>query len=253
MRKLFLLSLLTAFLSILPMHLFAYEQIGQLNPYAYDVNSASRNNKIAVSYMLNAPADSTVIAIYCNNVQVGRQLMSDNTKGPHNAVVDLAPYSQDGTYTIGVRVYKQSYDAPFQLKEILDGSTDTTALNYAFYCPKGVDIDRNPFSPYFGRILTDEGLQNTPDEGYFSSYDKDGIYAFDASFQPILNDDSRAFKGGLEYSVYMNNGTNWAFTPYRIRISDDGRIFTTMQDDHFSTLYELSQDLQTWTPIFTGS
>jgi hypothetical protein len=234
---------------------FAYEQIGQLNPYAYNVQGQARNGKIAVSYSLNAPADSTVIAIYCKGVEVGTQTVADNTPGLHSAVVDLASFTQPGTYTIGIRVFKESYDYPTQLKEIKDGSTDTTALCYAFYHPKGVDIDRDPFSENFGRILTDECMQDTPDEGYHSSAaaDKDGIYAFDPTFQPIANGNNRAFKGGLEFGVRMSDGSTRAYTPYRIRISKDGRIFVSMQDDTRSPLYEVSADLQTWTPIFNGT
>ena len=232
---------------------FAYEQIGQLNPYAYGVSGTAKNGKIAVAYSLNAPADSTIIAIYRDGVEVGTQLISDNAQGLHSAVVDLAPFTAGGVYTVGVRVYKQSYEAPFQLKEILDGSTDTTALNYAFYHPKGVDIDVDPYSEYFGRILTNEAMQDTPDEGYRSSVDKCGIYAFDATFAPIANGNGAAFKGGLEFAVRMSDGSTRAYAPYRVRISKDGRIFASMQDDTRSPLYELSKDLQTWTPIFNGT
>ena len=234
---------------------FAYEQIGQLNPYAYGVSGTAKNGKIAVAYSLNAPADSTVIAIYCDGVEVGSQVVADNAPGLHSAVIDFAGFTAPGVYTVGIRIFGTSYDKPFQLKEIKDGSTDTTALCYAFYHPKGVDIDRNPYSEYFGRILTDECMQDTPDEGYHSSaaVDKDGIYAFDPAFQSIPNGNNRAFKGGLEFAVRMANGSTRAYTPYRIRISKDGRIFVSMHDDTRSPLYEVSQDLQTWTPIFNGT
>lgn len=232
---------------------FAYEQIGQLNPYAYGVSAQAKNGKIAVSYQLNAPATATEIAIYCDGVEVGTQVVEDNAKGLHSAVVDLAAYNAGGTYTVGIRVHGNSYEAPFQLKEIVDGSTDTTALNYAFYHPKGVAVDRNPFSANFGRILTAEAMMATPDDGYHSSTDKDGIYAFDATFTPIANGNNMAFKGGLEFAKKMSDGATNAYTPYRIVISKDGRIFASMFDDTRSPIYEISADLQTWTPIFTGA
>lgn len=232
--------------------LFAYEQIGSLNPYAYNVSAAATDSTVTVSYNLNAPAVSTEIAIYCNGVEMGTQAVEDNAVGAHSAVIDLAPYTQGGKYTVGIRVFGNSYDAPFQLKEIRDNSTDTTALCYSFYHPKGVAVDRNPFSPYFGRILTDETMEDTPDIGYHSSADRDGIYAFDATFSPIPNGNSMAYKGGLNFSVRMSDGSTRAYTPYRIVISKDNRIFVSMQDDKISPLYEVSPDLQTWTPIFSG-
>ena len=235
---------------------FAYEQIGHLNPYAYGAKAAKVNDSIAaVSYNLNETADSSFVLVYKNNTVNSIVRVNDNQKGNHQVLVNIPSNGQNDSISFAIRVCGTSYNQPFQLKEIKDGSTDTTALCYAFCHPKGVDIDRDPFSEYFGRILTDECMQDTPDQGYHSSAasDKDGIYAFDATFQPITNGNNRAFKGGLEFAVRMANGTTRAYTPYRIRISKDGRIFVSMQDDTRSPLYEVSADLQTWTPIFNGT
>jgi len=225
---------------------FAYEQIGHLNPYAYNVSPQVKNGKIAVSYNLNAVADSTVIAIYCNGVEVGTQAVADNTMGLHSAVVDIQnTYAQGGTFTVGIRVYGTSYEEPTQLMCVQDGASDTTSVNYAFYHPKGVDIDVNPFSPNFGRILTNEAMQ-APETGYHSSGYNRGIYAFDPTFAPIPNGNSMVFTGGINFA------SNYA--PYRIRISEDSRIFVSDESDGAATtLYELSADLQTWTPIFEGA
>lgn len=238
---------------------FAHEQIGQLNPYAYGVQGQAKNGKIAVQYSLNAPADSTVIAIYCDEVEVGTQVVADNAPGLHSAVVDFSAFTTPGTYTVGIRVYATPYDKPFQLKEILDGSTDTTALNYGFDHPKGVDIDVDPFSENFGRLLTVECLYDLNEKWW--SQGKPGIYAFDAAFKPIPNGNDRGFYGNYPYAYEMNEKVynsnnklqNIAYAPYRVRISKDGRIFVSTQDDKGSALYEISADLQTWTPIFNGA
>ncbi len=238
---------------------FAYEQIGQLNPYAYGVQGQAKNGKIAVQYSLNSPADSTIIAIYCDGEEVGTQVVSDNAPGLHSAVVDFSTFTASGTYTVGIRVYATPYDKPFQLKEILDGSTDTTALNYGFDHPKGVDIDVDPFSPNFGRLLTVECLYDLNEKWW--SQGKPGIYAFDAAFKPIPNGNDRGFYGNYPYAYEMNEKVynsnnklqNIAYAPYRVRISKDGRIFVSTQDDKGSALYEISADLQTWTPIFNGA
>ena len=238
---------------------FAHEQIGQLNPYAYGVQGQAKNGKIAVQYSLNAPADSTVIAIYCDEVEVGTQVVADNAPGLHSAVVDFSTFTASGTYTVGIRVYATPYDKPFQLKEILDGSTDTTALNYGFDHPKGVDIDVDPFSENFGRLLAVECLYDQNEKWW--SQGKPGIYAFDATFKPIPNGNDRGFYGNYPYAYEMNEKVynannklqNIAYAPYRVRISKDGRIFVSTQDDKGSALYEISADLQTWTPIFNGA
>lgn len=233
-------------------------KVGQLNPYAYDVDAKVRGTAISVTYYLNAPADSTQIAIYCDGTEVGTQSIAESNPGMHNAIVNLANFAQAGTYTIGIRVFKESYDKPFQLKEVKEGAKDTTALFYGFDHPKGVDVDVNPFSPHFGRLLAVESLLDLNPKWY--SEGKPGIYAFDATFSPISNGNDKGFYGDYTYSAIMNMQTAaatpqaiTAYAPYRLRISKDGRIFITTQDDHATSLYEVSEDLLTWTPIFTGS
>ena len=232
--------------------LWAKQPVGHLNPYAYEVSTVEKVNQVTVQYTLNAAADSTHLVVYCNGNEVGHQVVSDNAKGFHRDSIDLSAYTQTGTYSLGIRVFGTPYPEPFQLKEV-DDNGDTTAVHYAFFHPKGVDVDKNPASPYFGRILTDEAMEDTPDDGYHSSVGKDGIYAFDASFAPILNGNDWAFRGGYDFAVRMADGKTRVYAPYRIRISEDGRIFASMQDDRYSSLYELSPDLQTWTPIFSGT
>ena len=250
MKKVYSLALAVLFAA----SAFAYEQIGQLNPYAYAVNGQSRAGKIAVSYNLNAPADSTIIAIYCDGVEVGKQIVNDNDKGLHSAVIDITgAYTAGGNYTVGIRVYHQSNSDPAQLLRIPEGQTDTAAVSYAFYHPKGVAVDNCPTSVNFGRILTDEAMSNVPAEGYHSSTDKQGIYAFDPTFAVIPNGNDRAFKGGVTFHDFLSNGTSRAYTPYRIRISADGRTFIGMQDDQLDLIYEASEDLQTFTPIVTNA
>ena len=89
---------------------FAYEQIGQLNPYAYGVSGTAKNNKIAVAYSLNSPADSTIIAIYRDGEEVGTQVVADNAPGLHSAVVDIAAFGTAGTYTVVISTYRSEYE-----------------------------------------------------------------------------------------------------------------------------------------------
>lgn len=230
-----------AFALCLCASVFAYERVGQLNPYAYGITPQVKGQKIGLSYQLNAPATATEIVIYRDGVEVGTQAVEENGEGLHSAVVDLSSYTVGGTYTVGIRVHGTSVDAPTQLKEVLDGSSDTTALFYGFDHPKAVDVDVNPASPYFGRILAAEAL-NSP--GAWWSEGKCGIYAFDPTFTPIPNGNERAFTGGQTLDSY---------SPYRIRIAKDGRIFATSQCDQTPIMWEISADLQTWTPFFVGS
>ena len=219
----------------------------QLNPYAYDVKAELSGTNIELSYKLNAPATSTDIIVYSNEVEVGRQqvtAVADNAAGAHTATVNLSSIVQAGNCNVKILVRGTSPAQPTQIPDY-----------YAFWSPRGVAVDVNPNSSYFGRILTDESATQVPNSGYHSSAKKNGIYAFDAAFNPIYNGSDLAFQGGYTYSRYLKGGSSAgnAFAPNRIRISEDGRIFVSVMDDHYSSLYEVSADLQTWTPIFSGT
>ena len=227
----------------------AYVYGAQLNPYAYDVKAQLSGTNIELSYKLNAAATSTDIIVYCNEIEIGRQHLTavdSNAVGAHTATIDLSAFNQAGNCTVGIKVNGNSPAQPTQLKN------GTSAVTYSLYHPKGVAIDKNPASPYFGRILTDECMLHSKSSGYISCPEKNGIYAFDPAFQQIHNGSGYAFKGGLTYTAKMTNGSTNAYAPYRIRISQSGRIFVTMQDDHHGLIYEASADLQTFTPIVSN-
>ena len=228
-------------------HGYAYGS--QLNPYAYDVNATLNGTNIELSYKLNAAATSTDIIVYCNEIEIGRQHLTavdSNAVGAHTATIDLSAFNQAGNCTVGIKVNGNSPAQPTQL------TNGTSAVTYSLYHPKGVAIDKNPASPNFGRILTDECMLHSKSSGYISCPEKNGIYAFDPAFQQIHNGSGYAFKGGLTYTANMTNGSTTAYAPYRIRISQSGRIFVTMQDDHHGLIYEASADLQTFTPIVSN-
>lgn len=221
----------------------AQTQLTAFNPYAYGVEPQVTGNNVSIQYQLNSAADSTKIVIYCNEVEVGSQTASDNAEGTHTVTIDLSPYKEGGTYTFGIRVYGTSVSEPTQIM-VAEG-IDTTALHYSFIHPIGVAIDNNPFSPNFGRLLVSECRE--PNNSWYHSYGYGrGIYAFDPTFSPIMNGTDKVFNGGITFNTNCS--------PYRIRISDDSRIFVSDERENLETsLYELSADLQTWTPIFEGS
>ena len=148
---------------------------------------------------------------------------------------------------------------------------------HELYCPQGVAVDTDPTSPYFGRILVTEALHDITGTAktYLSETAggvvKAGIYAFHPNFTPI-NPNGAAYNGGYNFDgtideYYIDkNGNVVASTatgaikvmrshqPWHVKISEDGRIFVSALDprDDAIAVWELSQDLQTWTPIIQG-
>lgn len=212
----------------------------EMNPYAYGVKAEVEDGVVAITYQLNAPATSSEIVIYRDGEEVRTQPCEDNSIGLKAEVVDLSEETVGGTYTFGVRVYGTSVEAPTQLVDATDPN-NPVATCYGFDHPKAVDVDVNPFSPNFGRILACEALSKA---GTWWSEGKCGVYAFDPTFASIPNGNDRAFTGDVALASYA---------PYRLRITKDGRIFATSLDINGPVMWEISADLQTWTPVFSGT
>lgn len=53
--------------------------------------------------------------------------------------------------------------------------------------------------------------------------------------------------------MYQGGGHNGGYQPWRVKISDDGRIFVSSLDKNGVAVWEVSKDLNTWTPVISGT
>lgn len=224
-----------------------------LNPFAYGINPQVKNAKVGLAYQLNAPATATEIVIYCNGEEVGTQTVDENAAGLHSAVVDLSSYTTAGTYTLGIRVHG---DATRTVAEQLGTGTgsDFVPAYYSFWHSKAVVTDNNPFSPNFGRIIATAGMNDVTGNAAYWDGEGAGLYAFDPSFAPIPNGNNRSYKGG-EGVVFPTGAQNYEnvgqYGPNRLALTKDGsRLFVSQTEvgTGLVQIYEVSADLQTWTP-----
>ena len=145
---------------------------------------------------------------------------------------------------------------------------------YAFYCPGGLDIDTDPYSENFGMIYcTEAKIPKSPNAKFFTSFYKDGVltssaglYVFDAAFQnmpPFDKDESnptdirydfvspnnnRNFARNYNLGLSQTNGSGeqavWdvytPFAPRRVRLSEDGRLFVSLNTGTNSIVKELN-------------
>ena len=108
-----------------------------------------------------------------------------------------------------------------------------------------MDIDNNPSSPYFGRILVSHGTDNVANAH--------GIYAYKADFSA---DGGRNLGTGISTYASWYSGNH--LTPYRIRIAQDGsgRIFLGNYDVSQTGAYLWQVDpanLKSWTQLISRS
>ena len=209
-----------------------------LNPFAYGLSSSLSDDGVTltVNYSLNANATSVNVVIL-NGEDVVATLPSDGTtKGDHSMRVSAIDLPKNVSLTWKVEVNGNSVDKPTQ---------EATAYN--LYCPHGLAIDKDPESEYFGRILVADAMQIVKDKaGYLGTGKGAGLYVF----APDFTNDGKVYNGGLDFTRKLaSNG----YQPYRVKISEDGRIFVSSLDLNGVVVWEVSKDLQTWTPVIAGT
>ena len=211
----------------------------ELNPYAYNLSSIfnSATKELTVNYTLNANATGVDIVILDGNMELKRVTCSGTTRGTYTETISLAsdnlPLNRALSWKVDVKGISKS--VPTQV-----------STYYSLYCPHGLAIDNNPNSEYFGRILAAEALDAVPATGYISSGQGAGLYVFN----PDFSTDGKVFNGGLDFTRKL---ASKGFQPWRVKISEDGRIFVSSLDLNGVAVWEVSQDLQTWKKFIAGT
>ena len=218
-----------------------------LNPFAYNLSStlSEEGTTLTVNYTLNANADAVEVVILNGKEVLKTVPCKGINKGTYTVNIPTAGLPEDVALTWSVNVKGIAPAAPVE-----------NPVNYSLYHPSAVDIDNNPENATFGLILTNEGMHSVKakTEGYISAGFGAGIFAFNPDFTPIKNDTLPGFNGGIEFTNgRADNASATAYSPRRIRISDDGRIFVTSLNTNGTYLWEVNpENMNEWTPVFQG-
>ncbi len=229
--------------------LFSALSFAELNPYAYGLSSSlsADQTTLTVNYSLNATATSVNVVIL--NGETVEKTVDCTSLG-----------LTKGSYTTTIPTDELPKTTSLTWKVVVKGAAVTSVaihdVKYNAYHPSGIDIDNNPESPYFGRILCTEamhgvkgktrtdGLTGTNVKNYLGTTLGAGIYEFDPAFTFV-----KGYTGGKTFVTTSNH-----FAPRRIRISKDGRIFATAQDNSGEYLWEINpENLNSWTSVFQGT
>ena len=204
---------------------------GTANPFAYALTSTAENGVINISYSLNT--DAQAVAVIVKNKagnEVINQALTGKTKGTHTATVNLEGQATD-TYTWEIKVTGAAK------------SKMETFASFQFYHPRGVDVDNNFESPYFGNIYVTEGIASSKTMYYSNTANGGlGLYVFDAAINPVKNNKTGkyAFTGGLTLDpvVVAPSGSNTNGADFcRVRVDKTGKIYVTRQNDNGNYLY----------------
>ena len=230
----------------------------QLAPFAYDLRKTIEGDgRTKLHFMLNAHARE--VKVFLKDEEAGTEYLLRSYPNEYSET-DYVPYHPNGYGTVitteDVERLGLSYNKNYSWRvDVYGENVESPACirSYSFYHPSAVDIDNNPNNETFGLILANEAMQEIYQKSGFElyhSYDLGaGIYAFSPDFKPIMNGDKKGFNGGKTFST-----TTHHYAPRRIRISKDGRIFATAQDNSGEYLWEIDPtNLDNWTSVFKGT
>lgn len=210
----------------------------ELNPYAYDLSSELSSDKktLTIHYALNANAKAVSAVIMNGETEVKSFTCTGITRGEHSVAIQTAELPVGLKLTWQIKVDGTSKSVPTKV-----------STQYSLWGPYGLDIDKNPESEYFGRILATESYHGAKDlSGYLSTGQGGGLYVFTPDFAT----DGKVRNGEVNFTRKL---ASKGFQPFRVRISEDGRIFVTSLDINGVAVWEVSKDLQTWTPLLAGT
>ena len=155
-------------------------------PYA----SCLTNNSGVISFRLNEAAESVQVIQGATTVTLG-------PKAAGLTVTNLSTSLTAGTFRV---VVTKSSTCGISL---LGGTT-------AFNAPKGVAVNRNPASPFFGRIYVANATAATRG---------DGIFLFNPDLSDAVGQTNTARTAGLDF------GTGTTASPYRLTVGPEDQLY----------------------------
>ena len=199
-------------------------------PYA----SSLTNDNGTVSFRLNESADNVKVVWNggLNSVDLGAL-----PAGLHVNNAGVVGIFQ----VVAVKVSPTGYAIPVGPNRGGTNVISTDGSLVRFPQPRGVAVNTDPTSPYFGRVYVANGaagaITNTAFAGTRTA--GDGIYMLNPDMSDALGLGDTASSGGLDFA------TGGAVTPYRISLGIDGNLYVADWSDSTGSLYVTDPNVST--------
>jgi hypothetical protein len=191
-------------------------------PYATSLT----NNSGTISFRLNESAD--VVKVISNGGATVNDLGA-LPAGLHTVALGIS-----GSFNVSV--FKASaigFTAPVAPNRaaILQISPNTNITR--FNSPRGLAVNTDPASPYFGRVYVANGSAGTTTSNVFgpSRSVSDGIYVLNPDYTDALGQGDSALNGGLNFTIGLD------VSPYRLSIGQDNNLYVAEWGDTNGSLY----------------
>lgn len=208
----------------------------EANVFASGLKAVPANDgtSFLISYTLNAPATSVAINIYQGETLVKTIEGTGLAKGENSQEINLAGLS--GEYTWSVKATGEAWGGSETATLVVDKTNTATLQGYM--SPRGITIDQDTESEFYGRVYVTETRNSTRNVG---------IYIYDAAFNDVTGQGNTAYSGNVDW------GGSSGCT--RIFLNKDGKIYLSdWSDSHPGVWRADAFDLNApFVPVFGGT
>ncbi len=205
-------------------------------PYA----SGITNDSGTVSFILNEAADNVKVIFDGGG--------AGNTNDLGALPKGVASFSLGAHTSWAIHVTKSSAQVWTQI------SDDNNVFNN-FYSPRSAAVNRNPASPYFGRVYVLENAAGTSSgtttENQTRTVNK-GIYALNADLSDAVGQGDTGLTGGLEAFDILTTAVNSAYEPWKIAVGEDDYLYISDAQDPRGSLSRVDANLQNGELVLAG-
>ena len=208
----------------------------EANVFASGLKAVPANDasSFLISYTLNAPATSVEINIYQGSTLVKTIEGTGLAKGENSQEINLAGLS--GEYTWSVKATGEPWNEGEAATLVVDENNTATLEN--FMSPRGITIDADTESEFYGRVYVTETRNDVRNVG---------IYVYDAAFNDVTGQGNTGYGGNVAW------GGSSGCT--RIFLNKDGKIYLSDWSDGHPGIwradaFDLNAD---FVPVFGGT
>src|SRR4051794_31075582 len=208
-------------------------------------NAFTTGQNVTLSYLLNENATGGVgVSILNASNSVVRTISGGTALGLNQVVWDGKDNSNNnlpsGNYSFRVTSTGDTRAAWTQI------STDSTLNN--FELPRGVAVNTNPNSPYYGRVYVSNPRTNPTGAGRTMG---DGLYMLNSDLSDTgIPGGTGPYTGGVDWTTDGTGGVG----PFRLQVGSDDSVYITDWSDQHSGLWQAPAHLGgAWTEVLDSS
>lgn len=205
------------------------------------VNTAF-NQSVSLGFILNEDATAGVTVAVKNettNTVVRTFTFASLARGAQSVTWDGKDDANnvvlDGAYSFKVTASATGFGGWTQI------SNDASPTNQ-FYSPRGVTVNRDPASPYYGRTYVVEPVGGLCGSGRTTT---EGLYLLNADQSSAVGQGDTGLRGGVTWGT-----TN---SPYRAEVGPDGNVYISDWSDSHSGLWMADANVAAATEVLDST